>query len=164
MKLPERHRHLFREPVGDLIPESETGRDRIAEVVAGAAAVVTVGDRTTEKVLEYGILPDIQIVDGVERRARRTAPGGAVETITCANPPAHITAEAVSAVASAYEARRPVRILVSGEEDLLLVPALARAPAGAILMYGQPGEGLVVVRADERSKEKARRLMALLEG
>ena len=57
-----------------------------------------------------------------------------------------------------------MRILVSGEEDLLLVPALARAPAGAILMYGQPGEGLVVVRADERSKEKARRLMALLEG
>ena len=164
MRLPERHRHLFREPVGDLIPEGETGQGRMAEVVAGAPAVVTVGDRTTEKMLGYGILPDIQIVDGVERRARRAAPGGAVETITCSNPPAHITAEAVSAVASAYEAGRPMRILVSGEEDLLLVPALARAPAGAILMYGQPGEGLVVVRADERSREKARRLMALLEG
>jgi hypothetical protein len=164
VKLPHRHRHLFREPVGDLIPERETGHDRIAEMVAGAAAVITVGDRTTEKILGYGILPDIQIVDGVERRSRRAAPGGAVETITCANPPAHITAEAVSAVISAYGAGRPMRILVSGEEDLLLVPALAHAPAGAILMYGQPGEGMVVVRADERTKEKARRLMALLEG
>lgn len=164
MKLPRRHRHLFREPMGDLLPDAEADAERISGAVAGAAAVVTVGDRTTERVLEYGILPDIQIVDGVERRSPRAPPGAAARTVHCSNPAAHITAEAISAITDAYASDAPVRILVSGEEDLLLIPALAHAPSGAVLMYGQPGEGLVVVRADGRSKERARRLMALLEG
>ena len=155
---------MFREPLGEMLPEREADRDRIAGVVAGAAAVVTVGDRTTEKALEYGILPDVQIVDGVERRASRTPPGGTIHTIPCSNPPSQVTPEAVSAIAAAYASDEPIRILVSGEEDLLLVPALVHAPPGAVLMYGQPGEGLVVVRADEQTKGKARQLMALLEG
>lgn len=155
---------MFREPVGDLVPDAEVDAERISVAVAGAAAVVTVGDRTTERVLEYGILPDIQIVDGVERRSPRAPPDSAAKTIRCSNPAAHITAEAVSAITDAYAAGAPVRILVSGEEDLLLIPALAHAPPGAVLMYGQPGEGLVVVRADGHSRERARRLMALLEG
>lgn len=146
------------------MPDVEADAERISDMVAGAAAVVTVGDRTTEKVLGYGILPDIQIVDGMERRSPRTPPDTAARTIRCCNPAAHITAEAVFAITEAYAADAPVRILVSGEEDLLLVPALAHAPPGAVLMYGQPGEGLVVVRADGHASERARRLMALLEG
>lgn len=161
MRLPERYRHRFKEPVGELITDADGARMR--DMAAGRK-VVTVGDRTTERMLEYGIIPDVQIVDGMERREARAPPDGAPRTITCRNPPAHITGEAVSAIIEAYAADQPVRILVSGEEDLLLMPALERAPDGAILMYGQPGKGLVVVRADERTREMARRLMAVLEG
>ena len=164
MKLPPEYRHLFREPVGDLIPDAEVDAKRISGLIAGAVAVVTVGDRTTERVLGYGILPDIQIVDGVERRRPRTPPDTSVRTIRCDNPAAHITSGAMAAITDAYDTDAPVRILVSGEEDLLLVPALACAPPGAVLMYGQPGEGLVVVRAEGDARDRARRLMALLEG
>ena len=121
------------------MPDTEVNAERISGVVAGAAAVVTVGDRTTERVLEYGILPDIQIVDGMERRQPRAPPDTSVRTIRCDNPAAHITSGAMAAIADAYAADAPVRILVSGEEDLLLVPALACAPLGAVLMYGAAG-------------------------
>lgn len=163
MRLPEQHRHLFADPIGDLLHEDDVDVNRIVGIVDGVAAVVTVGDRTTEKILTYGITPDIQIVDGMEQRGRRTPPGGKIRTISCANPPAHITGEAVSAIISAYATDVPTRILVSGEEDLLLVPALVHAPDGAVLMYGQPGEGIVVVRADETSRERARLLMSMME-
>lgn len=149
--------------MGELIPEERAGKDRISEMVAGAPYLVTVGDRTTEKMLGYGFNPDVQIVDGLERRQSRAIPSGSAETIRCANPPAQITDEAISAIVQAYSEDRPVRILVSGEEDLLLVPALVHAPEGSVLMYGQPGEGLVVVKADATAKERARKLLGLLE-
>ena len=39
----------------------------------------------------------------------------------------------------------PVRITVNGEEDLLVLPVCIHAPDNAIVMYGQPNEGLVLV-------------------
>ena len=131
--------------------------------LAGAAFVVTVGDRTTERMLEFGIVPQIQVVDGVEQRQKRPAPGGSHATVTCRNPAAHITDEATSAIVQAYKRSEPIRILVSGEEDLLVVPALAYAPHKATIMYGQPGVGLVIVKVDEVSRRRALEMMELLE-
>lgn len=163
MKLPAKHRHRFKEMMGTLVPEEQTGRNDVAKVLSGAERIVTVGDRTTEKMLGYGIVPDVQVVDGMEGRTQRVAPEGAADTVRCYNPAGHITKDAISAILYAYSAERPVRVLVSGEEDLLLVPALAHAPDGTLLLYGQPGMGLVVVRADKLSKERARQLLGLLE-
>lgn len=163
MKLPDQYRHRFKEPMGELIPEADMDKGLICGIVSGARTV-TVGDRTTEKILAYGIVPDIQIVDGMERRERRTPPNGASHTIHCTNPPAHITEDAIGAIITAYGEGQPVRILVSGEEDLLLIPALMYAPDGVVLMYGQPEKGLVVVRANGHTREMARQLMTMLEG
>lgn len=149
--------------MGELIPDRQAGREEMTGRLAGATCIVTVGDRTTEKVVGYGLEPDLQIVDGLERRMARAIPESDAETISCSNPAAHITEEAVSAIVRAYASDHPIRILVSGEEDLLFVPALVHAPEGAMLMYGQPGEGLVLVRADAASKERAHRILELLE-
>ncbi len=149
--------------MGELIPDEQVSREEMVGRLAGATRVVTVGDRTTERIIGYGLEPDLQIVDGLERRAARALPESAAETISCSNPAAHVTEDAVSAIARAYASDHPIRILVSGEEDLLFVPALAHAPEGSALMYGQPGEGLVIVRADAASKERAHRILELLE-
>ena len=149
--------------MGELIPDGQVSKEEMAGRLAGATRIVTVGDRTTEKIIGYGLGPDLQIVDGLERRMARALPESTAETISCSNPAAHVTEDAVSAIVRAYASDHPVRILVSGEEDLLFVPALAHAPDGSVLMYGQPGEGLVLVRADATSKEKAHHILELLE-
>jgi uncharacterized protein (UPF0218 family) len=52
-----------------------------------------------------------------------------------------------------------VRILVHGEEDLAVIPAVVEAPLGAAVVYGQPNEGMVIITITRERKEKAKRLM-----
>jgi uncharacterized protein (UPF0218 family) len=52
---------------------------------------------------------------------------------------------------------------VEGEEDLAAVPAVIVAPAGASVVYGQPGEGMVLVDADE-VRDEARDLLRRMDG
>lgn len=187
MRLPDTYRDTFARPMGRLIPDDMVGVDAIHQVLSGHDPVVTVGDRTTERVLEYDIHIDIQIVDGIEQRKARTVPGDAHHIIRCQNPTSCITSDAVSAIRQGYDiwkrhdryrsdsestsdirrrydARQSIRILVSGEEDLLLLPALILAPYDAVLLYGQPNEGLVVVYADDATKRRGEHLMSLLKG
>jgi uncharacterized protein (UPF0218 family) len=50
------------------------------------------------------------------------------------------------------------KIIVEGEEDLAALPALMLAPEGALVLYGQPGEGIVAVRAGRESASRAREI------
>jgi len=45
-------------------------------------------------------------------------------------------------------------LAISGEEDLLALPAIAYAPVGAVVYYGQPGKGVVevVITAEKRNQ------------
>ncbi|HUR25411.1 MAG TPA: DUF359 domain-containing protein, partial [Candidatus Thermoplasmatota archaeon] len=54
----------------------------------------------------------------------------------------------------------PVRIVVEGEEDLLGIPCFLEAPPGAIVLYGMPNQGVVVVRVDAAFKAKVAALLA----
>lgn len=151
-------RAALREPLGELIPERYVTREAVSSRISGMA--VTVGDRTTERLLGWGLRVDLQIVDGAERRERRAPPplpaGTALKR--CRNPAGSVSDEALEAVRSALLLGAPVRLLVEGEEDLLALPACAFAPAGASVFYGQPGEGMVAVRAGE-ARRKTQKIM-----
>ncbi len=122
--------------------------------------VVTIGDRVTETVARLGRVPDVQVVDGRERRKRREVPDTPYASLFRAeNPPGTITDSAVEAIRGAMEGKKPSRVLVEGEEDLLAIPAIATAPIGANLYYGQPLEGVVLVRVSEQTKERNLALM-----
>ncbi|MYB30821.1 MAG: DUF359 domain-containing protein [Cenarchaeum sp. SB0663_bin_5] len=163
MILPEKHRHLFTNPMGELIDDSKVSRDYIIKKIDNAPHVITVGDRTTERLLSFGIIPDLQIVDGLEKRRARPLPQSSAYIVTCKNPPSHITDDAISTIIEAYASERPICIRVHGEEDLLLIPALIHAPDHSLLMYGQPNHGLVLVRADPVTRNRAQQLLELLE-
>lgn len=165
MRLPDGLRESLRSPMGRLVPDAQVDA---ASVLAGAGpdpCIITVGDRTTERALELGLAPAVQIVDGTERRRPRGAPPAAPGTleVRVSNPPAGITDEAADAVRGALESGPPVRITVSGEEDLLVIPACIHAPDGALVLYGQPGEGLVVVRVDAEIRNKAASVLGSME-
>ncbi len=123
--------------------------------------MISVGDRVTESLQELGRTPDVQVIDETERRVRRQPPEVPYLTLLRArNPAGTITFEAIAAIRSALEGRKPARVLIEGEEDLLAIPVMEAAPAESSLYYGQPGEGVVRVVVDGRAKESAARILA----
>ena len=56
-----------------------------------------------------------------------------------------------------------VRIMVNGEEDLLVLPVCVYAPENSVVMYGQPNQGLVIVKVTPEIRNKAQKLLDLME-
>jgi uncharacterized protein (UPF0218 family) len=110
-------------PLGILIPENQTNKDEIQKHLSGNSYIVTVGDRTTEKMIDFDLTPSLQIIDGQEKREKREPPKlkNATE-LTVKNPAAEITSESISLIKKAFTMQSPVRIFVDGEEDLLVLP------------------------------------------
>ena len=164
MKLPEKIREQFKSPLGILLPEKNADKQHIQNYLTDNSYIVTVGDKTTEKLIEFEIIPSLQIVDGQEKRVKRDPPKlENVTTITCDNPAATITDSSIDVIKKAFKLEPPVRILVNGEEDLLVLPVCVHAPENAVVFYGQPNEGLVVVKVNQEIRNKTQKLLALME-
>lgn len=160
MHLPENLRESLKKPMGLLLKDSETSKENILKSIPKGAFLITVGDATTEKMIKFGLDPSLQIVDSLEKRNKREPPLGKVKTVLrCSNPPAEITHESIESIKKALGGEPPVRILVEGEEDLLVLPAVLHAPKNSVIMYGQPNEGLVIVVVDREVQEKAQKIM-----
>lgn len=160
MHLPENLRETLRKPLGELLKDSEITKDIILKKIGQNAFLITIGDATTEKMIKFGIAPSLQIVDSLEKRQQRDLPEGVVKTsLSCNNPPAEITDDSINIVKQAFGMDTPVRIIVKGEEDLLVLPVVLFAPENSIVMYGQPNEGLVIVKINEEIRNKAKAIM-----
>ena len=161
MRLPENLRDQLKKPLGILLLDLDATRNNISKNIPSGSFIITVGDATTEKMIKFGFNPSLQIVDSVEKRSKRDLPEGKAETIlTCRNPAAEITQESVSVIQKAFGMTPPVRIIVSGEEDLLVLPVAVYAPDNSVILYGQPNEGLVIVRVTEEVRNRARSIMS----
>ena len=164
MKLPEKIREQFKSPLGILLPEKNADKQHIQNYLTDNSYIVTVGDKTTEKLIEFEIIPSLQIVDGQEKRVKRDPPKlENVTTITCDNPAATITDSSIDVIKKAFKLEPPVRILVNGEEDLLVLPVCVYAPENTVVFYGQPNEGLVVVKVNQEIRNKTQELLDLME-
>lgn len=160
MRLPDRLRDSLKSPMGLLIKDSEVTKENILQIISKGDFLITVGDATTEKMIKFGLDPSLQIVDSMEKRNKRNLPMGKTRTILeCVNPAAEITDESISVIKKAFQADMPVRIIVKGEEDLLVLPVALHAPENSVIMYGQPNEGLVIVKVTEEIRNKANKIM-----
>lgn len=151
---------LLKKPFGILVPDSEVTEDRIKKMIRGAGKVIAVGDATTERMIGFGITPDIAVIDGRERRSKRAySIIYDAKQVKCTNPAGDISAQAVKTINGALKSTEPVLINVDGEEDLLALPLFAEAPDGSVVLYGQPLEGMVVVRINPAKRKRARDLV-----
>ena len=164
MKLPDSKRDSFKNPLGVLLPESQADKAGIEQYLQDDSYIITVGDRTTEKLVNFGIIPSLQIIDGIEKREKRDSIKleGTTE-LTVDNPPSEITDSAIEVIKKAFSMTGSVRIMVSGEEDLLVLPVCVYAPENSVVMYGQPNEGLVIVKVTSEIRNKAQKLLDLME-
>ncbi len=164
MKLPDSLRDQLNIPLGILLPESQVDKTNIQKHLSENSYVITVGDRTTEKMIEFGLIPSLQIIDSMEKRSKREPPKleNATE-LTVDNPAAEITSQSIGVIQQAFTMQPPVRISVNGEEDLLVIPVCVYAPENAIVLYGQPNEGLVIVKVTPEIRNKTQKLLDSME-
>ena len=155
-------RRRLKRPLGVLYVGGALSSKEFLEAIRSTSMLITVGDRVTEFAQQLGRTPDVQVVDKVERRQSRDAPDVPFSRLVKAkNPAGSITSQAIIAVRKAVKSRKkPARVLIEGEEDLLAIPAVEAAPLGSTLLYGQPGLGVVVVAVDERAKESVQRIIS----
>ena len=75
-------------PLGDLIKEEDVSKEKILSKIGSESIVITVGDKTTENMIRFGIMPQIQVIDGLEKRNQRNIPiDETIRTdLTCKKP------------------------------------------------------------------------------
>ena len=164
--LPDSAREAMRVPLGPIIQEEE-----LEAHLKGAAIVVTVGDMVTMTLFNDGREIALAIFDyktkrNEERDFRERLRGMDGEWMRVRSPPAMITRELWEALGKAFsKVRSGKRVImeVEGEEDLAAIPAILLAPDGAVVLYGMPGKGMVVVTVSERARKEARRLLKMME-
>jgi len=164
VKLPNSLREQMKIPLGVLLPENQADKSHIEKYLSENSYIISVGDRTTEKMINFGLIPSLQIIDGQEKREKREPPklDNATE-LTVDNPAAEITPQSIEIIKKAFTLQSPVRIFVNGEEDLLVLPVCIHAPENAVVLYGQPNEGLVIVRITPEIRNKVQGLLDLME-
>jgi len=155
LRLPEDKRLHFKAPFGVLYPDIRS----ILHNLAGKT-IYTVGDVVTFNLVQSGIIPAIAIVDGQSMREPFIGPPGDFRRCYRArNPSGTLTSELLEVIQKAIDVPDTL-IFVEGEEDLAVIPLVLAAPLGTIILYGQPGEGVVFCDVTPIAKQKAREMLS----
>ena len=164
MKLPDSLRDQLKIPLGVLLPIGQDNKRNIQKYLSDNSYIITVGDRTTEKMIDFDLIPSLQIIDGLEKRIKRDILklGSAFE-LKIDNPAAEITLESIEIIKKSFTMNSPIRLTVNGEEDLLVLPVCIHAPENSVILYGQPNKGLVLVQITTEIRNKAQALLDLMK-
>ena len=161
-ELPKSLRSELKAPLGRLIKTDiyQTIREELLK--EKNSRLITVGDVSTETLVKANIIPHVAIVDNkvgrIPRKKEVEVPGSI--TIEAQNPPAMITEEAWKAIKNALETKKqPVKVVIEGEEYLLVIPTVIEAPINTLICYGQPDEGVVLIRVTESVKDKFQKIL-----
>nr|WP_319374432.1 GTP-dependent dephospho-CoA kinase family protein [uncultured Methanobacterium sp.] len=158
-------RSEFKKPLGVLYTSLDDAEDFINSKYPDEL-LISVGDITTQNLQKAGLIPHLGIIDNVVER--KPAAYDVVYdnvTLNVKNPPGVITDQLQETIRKAFqliETGFKVLILVDGEEDLAAIPCILMAPSGSLVLYGQPGEGLVVCEVD-KVINKVKKLKSKLE-
>lgn len=156
LRLPPHLRKKLKKPFGNLVSS-------VDELDIESEIIVSVGDKITENLLKAGIEPKVCVYDGKIMRKPVHIPDVIKnfdrEEIRIKNPAGSLTKEAFTAIGDALKSKSATKIRVDGEEDLIALIAINLAPEGSVVLYGQPGEGVVVVEVDERKKAYIRDIL-----
>lgn len=160
---PENVKARLRKPLGLLLRGRPNDvRAELPNILSGIkpSQVIAVGDITSGMLLESGVRPSLMVVDNrVERRSYYQPTPGDYAVVRVKNPAGTITPEAAAAICRSIERGENTLVLVDGEEDLLALPAIYYMPDDAVLLYGQPGEGCVLVRGGSAARRMVEEIL-----
>jgi uncharacterized protein (UPF0218 family) len=171
MPLKNEHIDILKKPFGSLIRQKDISKEIILRQSQESKIMITVGDATTEKIISFGLMPNLAIIDGFERRVKRSEleilnlknlflkKNPTYNQYQCKNRKGTISKEAYLTIKKILVKGEKAIIFIDGEEDLLALPVFALAPLDSIIFYGQPLEGLVIVKINDEIKNKATNLI-----
>lgn len=146
----------FREPFGKLVKNKKELKKELKKLKW--KKLVCVGDFSSLAAREAGFIPDISIVDGkIERKKIEKKLGDKIKApiiLKAKNPAGAITKDSWEAVKLSFCYNLPVKIIIQGEEDLLLLPACFFAPRESVIIYGLWNKGGVIIKTGKRIKKK----------
>lgn len=158
-------RSEFKKPFGKIYPSVIDAKEHLKDSLGKNGIVISIGDVTTQNMLNAGMVPDIGIVDNkIERHVSENEIRYENITLKAENPAGTITNDLQSSIEEAFSSveKGKVLIVVEGEEDLAVIPCVIMAPSGSVIFYGQPGEGVVLCEVD-KVKKTAEDLIKKLE-
>lgn len=168
LTLQESLRSELKDPLGPIYTDAE------ALLQDASPPLLAVGDVVTAHLLDAGHTPELAIVDEQTERSAvddwvADAIAGATgfdHELTVENEAATLSVSLLLSIRAAIAAAEDTATLlrVDGEEDLATLPAVCRAPGGATVVYGQPGEGMVRVTVDAETKQTAKELLEKMDG
>ena len=158
-------RRTLKHPLGELLtgpPQETTAWLRRLVEEEKPPLIICVGDAVSKNVREAGVDAGVSVVDYKVMR-QEISPWEYNGTIVfrVSNPAGTIEFAAWEALREAIE-RKNALLIVDGEEDLLALPAILLAPDGSLVVYGQPREGMVVVKASPEKKKEIQRIIELM--
>lgn len=166
LELQEELRSELKEPLGAVYADT---RSLLADA---GEPLIAIGDVVTHHLIGAGETPTVAMVD--ERTERSAVSDEIAETIDgfdgfetveeLSNPAGTLSAELLSALRAAIERDGSTLLDVDGEEDLAALPAVVLAPDGASVVYGQPGEGMVLATVDAESRQRCRQILSQMDG
>lgn len=157
--LPEEIRDDLRKPFG-VIYKDVTDIFSLGKV----PVLIAVGDIVSLSLYKHDHPADITIIDLKNRRTSLRDEDIKMlqqreSIISVQNEAGMITKDANETIANAIhtylEKGKKQAIIVHGEEDLLVLPAILLAPLGGIILYGQFGKGVICVPITEEKKAEA---------
>ena len=173
LSLPDELRSELKSPLGPVYTEADALL--AAANLDDPAPLVTVGDVVTYHVLQAGHAPTVALVDertereAVDENVRTVLNRAREQTFThvveVKNPPATITEPLLDTLVAAID--RPLEttmITIDGEEHLATLAAVLALPDAGAVVYGQPGEGMVLVKSDAETRERAQSLLSRMDG
>jgi uncharacterized protein (UPF0218 family) len=157
----------LKEPFGVLIKGSFAETMREMENIVKQEKppkIISVGDTVSRNLHEHQMNPQLSITDN-KRMRRRIQPKifAGKNVVHVKNPQGTITEEAITAIREALESDERVQIIVDGEEDLLALIAILYAPEKSLIVYGQPYEGIVVVKVTSEKKAGVKEILRAME-
>jgi GTP-dependent dephospho-CoA kinase len=157
----------FKEPFGLLIrgSHSET-MDKLRELVKteNPVKIISVGDVVSANLHAWGIIPQVSVTDN--QCMRKKSPSLTFEqkkVVKVKNPQGTIAQEAIEAIKESLNSNRETHIVVEGEEDLLTLIAVLYAPENSLVIYGQPSQGIVVVKVTGRKRAEANKIWTAIK-
>ena len=157
----------LKQPLGTLIRGSFTETTkRFSEMVnkEKPPSIISVGDTVSKNLAKNHILPKLSIIDNkCMRKSVQPTPLATEKTFHVKNPQGTITEEAIAAIQEALQSSQHSKIVVEGEEDLLTLIAIMQAPQDSFVLYGQPHEGIVVVKVTQDKKTEVSEILKAME-
>ena len=157
LKLTNELRARLKSPLGELLKGTpEQNMRRVLEAIKREKPkrIVCVGDVVSRNAIKAGVPVDLRVIDNrIMRKNTEPMKLEAKRILYVKNPPGMLDLTAWQALSEAIE-RGDSLMVVEGEEDLLTLAAIVEAPVTSIVIYGQPEEGIVLVKVDEKKKRE----------